>query len=235
MKCLVTAGNTQALIDRVRCITNIFTGRTGTKIALELVCRGHEVILLTSHAELIDNTLSRCKVVPYRTFEDLEQLMKSEITKGGFDAVIHCAAVSDYLSEGVYVPSAGTRFDVQQKSWHTDQSTSRMLDVSANKVKSTHEELWLRFVKAPKLVDKIRAEWGYSGKLVKFKLEVGVDRQALETIAESSRLQSQANWMVANTLEGMNEWALLGPVNGSYVKIERTDLANRLIDQLELS
>ena len=35
MNLLVTAGNTQVAIDRVRCITNIFTGRTGTAIALE--------------------------------------------------------------------------------------------------------------------------------------------------------------------------------------------------------
>ena len=32
MKILVTAGNTQVPIDRVRCITNIFSGRTGTRI-----------------------------------------------------------------------------------------------------------------------------------------------------------------------------------------------------------
>ena len=34
MNILVTAGNTIVPIDRVRCITNVFTGRTGTAIAL---------------------------------------------------------------------------------------------------------------------------------------------------------------------------------------------------------
>ena len=33
MKILVTAGNTQTPIDRVRSITNIFSGRTGARIA----------------------------------------------------------------------------------------------------------------------------------------------------------------------------------------------------------
>jgi phosphopantothenoylcysteine synthetase/decarboxylase len=40
MNCLVTAGNTQVLIDKVRCITNIFSGRTGAQIALELQKQG---------------------------------------------------------------------------------------------------------------------------------------------------------------------------------------------------
>ncbi|MFO0803298.1 MAG: phosphopantothenoylcysteine decarboxylase [Gemmataceae bacterium] len=31
MKVLVTAGNTQSPLDRVRCITNIFSGRTGLR------------------------------------------------------------------------------------------------------------------------------------------------------------------------------------------------------------
>ena len=41
MNLLITAGNTQTPIDRVRCITNIFTGRTGAQVALEAHRRGH--------------------------------------------------------------------------------------------------------------------------------------------------------------------------------------------------
>lgn len=33
MRVLVTAGATQVPIDRVRAITNVFTGRTGTQVA----------------------------------------------------------------------------------------------------------------------------------------------------------------------------------------------------------
>ena len=32
MKILVTAGNTQTPIDQVRCITNVFSGRTGARL-----------------------------------------------------------------------------------------------------------------------------------------------------------------------------------------------------------
>ena len=53
MNVLVTAGNTQTPIDRVRCITNVFTGRTGAQVALEAHRRGHAVTLLTSHPEVV--------------------------------------------------------------------------------------------------------------------------------------------------------------------------------------
>jgi len=240
MKCLVTAGNTLAPIDSVRGITNIFSGRTGTQIALELHRHGHEVVLLTSRPEsileLAPNAAfnSRWQVITYRFYAELEHQMRQQITDGHFHAVIHSAAVSDYLSAGVYAPSSDTQFDAQQKQWMSNSSKAQMIDVAAGKVKSSHDELWLRLTKAPKLVDKIRSPWGFQGKLVKFKLEVGIDRQRIESIAEASRLQSQADLMVANTLEGMHDWAILGPLMGHYEEVQRAELARRLVAELEV-
>jgi phosphopantothenate---cysteine ligase (CTP) len=109
MNLLVTAGNTQTPIDRVRCITNIFSGRTGAQIAARAFDRGHRVTLLTSHPEaLADLPSARPRVTPdwtthtYRTFDDLERLMADHIPGGRFDAVIHAAAVSDYHVAGVF-------------------------------------------------------------------------------------------------------------------------------------
>src|SRR5437588_13123466 len=78
---LVTAGNTQVPIDRVRCLTNLFTGRTGAQIALRAHEWGHTVILLTSHPDVVAKlhggpVLSdRWLVRPYHTFADLRRLM----------------------------------------------------------------------------------------------------------------------------------------------------------------
>src|SRR5207247_1855093 len=114
MRILVTAGNTQAPIDRVRCITNIFSGRTGTRIALSARERGHSVTLVTSHPEVVDDLrpptallAAHWHVARYRTFEDLQALLAEHLADGGFDAVLHTAAISDYLSAGVYAPAAG--------------------------------------------------------------------------------------------------------------------------------
>jgi phosphopantothenate-cysteine ligase/phosphopantothenoylcysteine decarboxylase/phosphopantothenate--cysteine ligase len=228
MKILVTAGNTFALIDKVRCITNIFTGRTGAAIAQEAHARGHAVTLLTSHPETVAEPLS---VRAYRTFEDLQSLMMEFVTGGAIDAIVHCAAVSDYLSAGVYSPAEGTRFDAPSATWHGRAPT--LIDRTAGKVKSDVPELWLRLVRAPKLVDRIRADWGFRGLLVKFKLEVGVSDEQLLDIAERSRAHSSADLMVANTLEGSAYYAFLGAKAGAYERVYRGKLAVRLLEAME--
>lgn len=234
MRILVTAGNTQTPIDQVRCITNIFTGRTGTWLALTGYRRGHEVSLLTSHPEVVQQIGEpppspgmRWQVLPYRTFDDLQELLRRALEQrewGGFDAVIHCAAVSDYAVQGVYT-RAGTS---QASRWEDN-----LVDVNQPKVSSAHQEMWLRLVPTPKLVDQMRSPWGFQGVLVKFKLEVGVSEERLLEIAEQSRLHSGADLMAANTLEGMHEWAYLGPLDGHYERVARAGLASRLVDAVE--
>src|SRR5258707_9616971 len=102
MNLLVTAGNTLALIDKVRCITNVFTGRTGAQVALEAHRRGHAVTLLTSHPEVVRDLSPdfkpdvRWTVRTYRTFHDLHEAMAELVPGNRFDGVIHAAAVSDY-------------------------------------------------------------------------------------------------------------------------------------------
>jgi len=214
MNVLVTAGNTQTPIDCVRCITNIFSGRTGALIATEAASRGHAVTLLTSHPEVLGGDAG-ARVRPYRTFDDLESLMAEEIASGVYDAVVHAAAVSDYHVAGVFAGRDG-----------------QLEDAAAGKVKSHHPGLWLRLVPAPKLIDKIRTEWGFAGGLVKFKLEVGVSDAELLDVAERSRVHSGADLMCANTLEGMHDWAFVGAGPGGYRRVSRADLPSVLIDAL---
>jgi phosphopantothenoylcysteine synthetase/decarboxylase len=236
MNILVTAGNTQAPIDRVRAITNIFTGRTGTSIALAGHQHGHQVTLLTSHPELAEQSLlvERWTVKAYRTFDDLHRVLESHIRNGAYDALIHSAAVGDYRVSGVYAPAPGTRFDEELGRWISKESeTPALIDRAGGKVKSDEAELWLRMVRTPKLVDLVRAEWGFRGILVKFKLEVDVTTASLREIAENSRRQSKADLMVANTLEDAGKWALVGPIQGDYQTIDRPQLAARVVEMVE--
>jgi len=234
VKILVTAGNTQVPIDRVRCITNIFTGRTGSWIALAAYRRDHAVTLLTSHPSAVDLASvpagPRWAVHTYRTFDELRAEMGSAIKSGEFDAVIHSAAVSDYLLDGVYAPGTGTSFDPSAGNW-SGSPVAALVDRSAGKIKSEEPELWLRLVRAPKLIDCIRPDWHFSGTLVKFKLEVGASEEELRKIAETSR--KDADLMVANTLEGAHEWAMIGPIHGKYERVWRDDLPDRLLEIVE--
>src|SRR5207245_1108616 len=118
MRILVTAGNTLVPIDRVRCITNVFTGRTGARIALHAFLCGHGVKLLTSHPEVLAELRGaktppdeRLTVQPYQTFDDLRKALEDNVRSGAFEALIHCAAVSDYGAAGVYGLPASTHFD----------------------------------------------------------------------------------------------------------------------------
>lgn len=238
MNLLVTAGNTQTPIDQVRCITNIFTGRTGTGIALRAHQHGHDVTLLTSHPEVVaelceaDHSLTERFVLRrYRTFENLQELMAELIQGQRLDGIIHCAAVSDYRTAGIYAAAEGTRFRDVDAVW--EGTPPRLHDMTAGKVKSDAGELWLRLTRTPKLVDLIRRDWGFQGVLVKFKLEVGVSDELLLAIAERSRVHSQADLMAANTLEGASAWAYLGPLDGQYQRVPRRELAQRLLAAVE--
>jgi phosphopantothenate-cysteine ligase/phosphopantothenoylcysteine decarboxylase/phosphopantothenate--cysteine ligase len=74
MNVLVSAGNTQTPIDRIRCITNVFSGRTGARFAAEASARGHRVTLLTSHPEVVAGDTD-VRVRTCQTFDDLDVLM----------------------------------------------------------------------------------------------------------------------------------------------------------------
>ena len=241
MKILVTAGNTLTPIDRVRGITNIFTGRTGARIALCAQQRGHRVTLLTSHPEVVaelreapQSPAEGPTVRRYRTFADLESALAEEVPKPGLDAVIHAAAVSDYRTAGIYAPGPTTQFNPATAAWeNTAPEPPTLIDMTAGKVKSDAPELWLRLERTPKLIDRIRTDWCFTGVLVKFKLEVGISDEHLLEIAEQSRLQSSADLMTANTLEGAGSWALLGPLTGRYERVSRRELAPRLLAAVE--
>jgi phosphopantothenoylcysteine synthetase/decarboxylase len=151
--------------------------------------------------------------------------------------VIHCAAVSDYLAAGVYAPREGTTFQREEGQgvghWSGGETPPTLVDRQAGKIKSDEAELWVRLVRAPKLVDRIRNPWGFQGQLVKFKLEVGVSDEELLDIAERSRVHSRADLLVANTLENAAFYAFLGPLDGKYERLARRNLAGRLVDALE--
>lgn len=216
---LVTAGNTLAPIDAVRGITNVFTGRTGARIAAEASMSGYDVELLTSHPDVVDDTVvdyDHISITTFKTFDDLAALMENRFTKKRWDVVIHAAAVSDYYCAAVY---------------SAPDPESPPLDPT-QKIPSRHQELWLRLLPTPKLVDKIRRPWGFTGVLVKFKLEVGVSDEELVRRAREGWQRSDADLIVANSYEWMNDKALF--ITETAVEpVERSRLPVKLLARVE--
>lgn len=218
---LVTAGNTRELIDRVRDWGNIFTGNTGRSIATALASRG-DVDLLTSnleHArELADHP--KISVSTFRSHADLRELLRSRLAAVSYSGIFMTAAVADYAPDAV--------FEVQDRKTLPDgRETWTVRNVHAGKVKSHYDAIAVLGRRTEKLVDLFRSQWGYTGLLVKFKLEVGISEDQLVQIAAQSRTASGADFIVANTLEmvtGGNAGAyVIGP--GTQRRIPRAELA----------
>lgn len=238
MNILVTAGNTQAPIDRFRCVTNVFTGRTGTFVARTAWNRGHTVTLLTTHPELLADIPAvgserRLMVSSFRTYDDLTALLNKHVRATKYDAVVHAASVSDYLCAGVYSPNPGTYFNARTNEWEAQSGPAEMTENKDGKFRTRDPELWLRMVRAPNLIDRFRPQWGYRGLLVMFKFEAGLNDADLLDSAEQARHQADSDLIVANTVESANHWSFLGPVEGRYERVPRRELPERLVLVLE--
>jgi phosphopantothenoylcysteine synthetase/decarboxylase len=140
-----------------------------------------------------------------------------------YDGVFMTAAVADYTPAGAFEVTERTRNADGTETW-------RVRDVSAGKVKSHYDTVAWLGRRTEKLVDLFRGAWGYTGLLVKFKLEVGVGPEELIALGQASRLASGADYLVANTLdmtEGTGAGAyLLGDATREWVP--RAQLAERL-------
>ncbi len=226
-KVLITAGNTRIPIDRVRGIDNIFRGRTGAAIAKYFAEKGCEVTLLTSHPKLVVPE-PNLTIVKYNTYDSLVSTMKTEIRTGAYDVVIHSSAVSDYSVEGTYKRTGSIETNGRLKLELVK------LD-SSGKIGSDHKELWMKLIPTMKIVDQIRKPWGFRGKLVKFKLQVDMDDEELLRVATRSMEHSKADFIVANTLEGMNKRAYIVSHGGMHVvSVSREDLPATLFEEVSI-
>jgi len=239
MHWLVTAGGTSVPIDKVRSITNSSSGRTGAAIALAAHRAGHLVTLLTSRSDALsavaDGSWSpdeRWAVHYFETYHELRERMEKLLESRGIDALVQAAAVSDYDVAGAYAPAPGTVFYRDSGEWRSE-GRPRMIDVSAAKIGSDAPEVWLRLIRNPKLIDAVRTDWRFRGVVVKFKLEAEVPEPDLLDVAENSRQESDADLMVANTVEHKQAWAWLGPIQGQYSRVSRSELPRRLVEAVE--
>ena len=135
---LITAGSTIVPIDKVRAITNIFNGRTGTNIALYFARQGWNVTLVTFRPSLLGGKTVG-KVIheeTFHTYNDLFCTMETMpmLRMRKYDAVIHSAAVSDYRVQGTYV---------------YDPEGGMQVVGSKGKISSGFKELYLRLVAYP--------------------------------------------------------------------------------------
>jgi phosphopantothenoylcysteine synthetase/decarboxylase len=225
---LITAGNTREPIDRVRDWGNIFTGNTGYAIARAMTDLATVELLTSNRAHLAQAQQDHIQAAPYTSHADLKAALATRLAHHTYDAIFMTAAVADYTPAGTYQLLTRTRSPA-----NPDEETWTVRNVQAEKVKSNHGQIAIAGQATEKLIDLFRTPWNHKGLLFKFKLEVGISTDELLKIARESRAASQADYLVANTLdmvEGPTAGAYRVDKNDTHQFIPRQDLPRKLHD-----
>jgi len=172
---LITAGPTWVAIDKVRVISNTATGETGFILAQELRKRGARVTLLLGPAQY--RPFASVRVVRFRFFKELKDTLLKELRSVRYDAVIHCAAVSDYRPESL----------------------------KPGKIKSGIRRWQLNLVPTEKLIDIIK-RIDRSLFLVGFKFESDWDKNRLLQEARALARRARLDVTVANTTDNSGRY-----------------------------
>jgi phosphopantothenoylcysteine decarboxylase/phosphopantothenate--cysteine ligase len=100
MRILVTSGATREFLDDVRFVSNVSTGRTGALLADALARAGLAVTLLRGQgADKPPRPDALAGLSVFTSADNLLRQLRARLAAGKIDAVIHCAAVSDYRPE----------------------------------------------------------------------------------------------------------------------------------------
>ncbi len=97
---LITSGPTWVAIDGVRVISNIASGQTGFLLAREFSKFGYPVTLLMGPGNTFAK-LKGVKVLSFKYFQQLKQLLDQELRTKKYAVVIQAAAVADYKLKAV--------------------------------------------------------------------------------------------------------------------------------------
>lgn len=215
---LVTAGGTWEPLDAVRVLGNRSTGSTGLAIARHAHTAGWKVELLLSRGATVASDLP-FSVHRFESHADLSAQMEKAIQHQPLEAVVHAAAVGDYRPTGWYEGAPGAMVPLTPAA-------------DGAKVGSGKTDLWIRLEPLPKILGKIRRDWGFHGCLVSFKLEEGADPVLR---ARESLVSSGSDLVVANTWSHHENEAFLVESNPDQpvIRIDRSQLASRVVHFLD--
>jgi len=121
-KVLITAGPTWVAIDKARVISNIASGKTGFILADKFKSLGIDVTLLLGPGYFL-GSIEGIKIIRFKYFSQLETLLKKELKKKIYSAVIHAAAVSDYKPNKIIK----SKVDSDRISWRINLIPTKKL------------------------------------------------------------------------------------------------------------
>lgn len=206
---LITAGPTWVPVDKVRVLTNIFSGRLGYLIAQKAASKEDARVTLflgPGRISLPEKQDKNLEIVRYKYFDELYDLIKKAVSSKKYDILIHSAAVADYAPEP-----------------------------ADTKIKSGKHNLIITLNPTVKIVDQVK-KWDPDIFLVKFKLEAGISPEELINIAFESMMKSKADLMVANefaeTSEKYHRAYIINPKKEVKKVVGKENIAKQLLNEL---
>jgi len=204
---LVTAGPTWVPIDKVRVISNISSGVTGSIISQQAAKKGARVTLVLGPVPFLPQILRtkprKIRILHFKYFDELRRLLKRELNKNKYDVIIHAAAVSDY----------------------------KPVKSIKGKIKSGRWDLTIGLKPAIKLIGELR-RFAPKALLVMFKLEAGLPFNTLVSTAHKSMIAAKANLVVANRLEDISKSKHKAYIFGPEKRITKVNTKRGLADNL---
>ncbi len=203
MKILLTSGGAKVPIDEVRSITNMSTGTFGAKIGTECLNRGDDLIFIRAKESKSPMRVTLDLYNGYQTHEDCVRII-SEKTEW-FESVYKRYGEYQYSTYNQY-------FDILQLSTLTRSPDAIILAAAipdydvvnkvAGKIRSKGD-MKIDLTPFPKIINKVKNEWGYKGILVGFKLLVGATEDELIQAAGRSVVENNCDFVVANDLHDL--------------------------------
>jgi phosphopantothenoylcysteine synthetase/decarboxylase len=151
MKVVITCGPGYEPIDEVRRLTNFSTGALGGHLARHFAAKGFEVICFRAAMAVFRAEAEGVRVIEFGTGQDLAQKLEALPDRAGVGAVLHTAALSDFVPGRIL-----------------DETGAEMKDA---KVSSRVGVLRMELVPAPKIIARLRA-WFPQAFIAGWKYEV---------------------------------------------------------------
>jgi phosphopantothenate--cysteine ligase len=171
---VITAGGTREYLDDVRVLTNISTGKLGSKIADEFLAHGHEVTYVSPESARMpaDANTGHYSYVKVTDVNSVMEAMRILVPKA--DVVIQSMAVSDFTF-----------------------NLSEALKVSGESPEAFVEHIRKTITKTPKVIANFR-KWNPKAILVGFKFTVGKKKDELTEIATKLMKDNKLDMVFAN-------------------------------------
>lgn len=211
MKILITGGGCREAIDGVRFVTNMSTGRTAAFLADALAEKGAQVTAVMAHGALLpkraksecsDTHDSGCaardskalhpvRLIRFESGAELSAALQTELTRSRahgepYTAIVHAAAVSDFIPDMVSVDGVSYPAGRALRKLHSGGSMT------------------VTFRAAPKIADNLR-DWAGAGTVIFCcKLTNGATADEQRTAVHGLFSHSAADYVIANDLSQLS-------------------------------